>query len=194
LWYPWLRYGCSFPSRAERTEIGIKYLPSEYITFDLLYSYRYSMSDGSTDMGIAGITGLQIRGIKGSMKYSPGNQLTLVNRLGFKVADGQGGKGALMSQDMIYSFRKLPVTLWYRYCIFNTDDWGSRLYLYENDLLYSYSIPALSGKGMRTYLMVKWEPGKFLELRIKYGLTTLLKTAETPEDRDELKFQLKLMF
>jgi len=41
---------------------------------------------------------------------------------------------------------------------------------------------------------VKWEPGKFLELRIKYGLTTLLKTAETPEDRDELKFQLKLMF
>jgi len=31
-----------------------------------------------------------------------------------------------------------------RYCIYNTDDWDSRIYLYENDLLYSFSIPAFS--------------------------------------------------
>ena len=91
------------------------------------------------------------------------------------------------------TFRKIPVSLWARYCIFNTDDWESRIYTYENDLLQSFSIPALSGKGTRSYLMAKWEIGKMAELRIRYSVTAL-ESGNNIDEKDELKFQIRLWF
>ena len=37
-------------------------------------------------------------------------------------------------------------------------------------IFYSYNISALSGEGIRTYLMMKWELGDLSEIRLKYGL------------------------
>jgi hypothetical protein len=193
-YYPWLRYRCSFPSMGKRYEIRIQYLPSEKITCDFLYSYRHAMFDDQADQGISGIAETISRTIRGSVKYTLNNCLTMATRLDYKVVDPSGNKGMLMMQDIIYRFHQLPLTFWFRYCIFNTDDWDTRLYTYENDLLYNFSIPALSGEGSRSYLMIKWKIGKFSELRIKYGLTTLLRNTDITEDKDELKLQLRLWF
>jgi len=38
-----------------------------------------------------------------------------------------------------------------RISAFYTNSWDSRLYLYERDVLYGFSIPALYGKGIRSY-------------------------------------------
>jgi hypothetical protein len=40
---------------------------------------------------------------------------------------------------------------------FETDGYNSRLYAYENDVLYSFSIPPFSGKGYRSYLNVNYD-------------------------------------
>lgn len=39
---------------------------------------------------------------------------------------------------------------------FETEDYDSRIYTFENDVLYSYSIPAFFGKGFRYYLNVRY--------------------------------------
>ena len=77
----------------------------------------------------------------------------------------------LLLQDISYRFGKIPLSVWFRYCIFKTDSWYSRLYVYENDLLNSFSIPALSGEGSRSYINGCMESEKFIDLRIKYGIT-----------------------
>ncbi len=79
----------------------------------------------------------------------------------------------LLLQDISYRFAKIPVSVWFRYSIFTTDSWDSRLYVYENDLLNSFSIPALSGEGSRSYIMIAWKANKFINLRIKYGITEM---------------------
>jgi hypothetical protein len=84
--------------------------------------------------------------------------------------------------------------VWLRYCIFRTDNWDSRLYAYENDLLYSFSVPALSGEGSRSYIMIVWKTGKFIDLRIKYGLTELTRDCEAVSKSEELKIQLRMWF
>ncbi len=58
-----------------------------------------------------------------------------------------------------------------RISAFYTNSWDSRLYLYERDVLYGFSIPALYGKGIRSYLNIKYTPVRFLELWCKIACT-----------------------
>jgi hypothetical protein len=100
----------------------------------------------------------------------------------------------ILCQDISYIFRKIPVTIWIRFCIFKTDNWDSRIYTYENDLLYSYSIPALYGEGSRSYIMAKWKICDYAELRIKYGTTSSVATGKSPENTEEIKIQFRIWF
>jgi hypothetical protein len=192
--YPWLKYRCSYPSMARRTEIKLKYLPLKNLALDLSYNIRYALLDSDKGSGIAGIEETESRTIKGQVKYGLTEGLSLQTRIDYKVADPSGSKGILLLQDIVCSFRSIPLTLWFRYCIFNTDDWNSRLFTYENDLIYSFSIPALSGKGTRSYIMAKWEIGNLAEIRVKYSLTSLISENNVNEEKDELKFQIRLWF
>lgn len=192
--FPWLKYRCSYPSLQKKQEIRVKYIPVENFSIEASYNYRFSMSDMENEQGIAGISELKTRTFKGIIKYSPVENITLVTRIDYKLADESGSEGMLMLQDIKYRFRQVPVTIWFRHCIFNTDDWYSRLYTYENDLLYGFSIPALSGKGTRIYLMAEWEIGDIAEIRIKYGLTSLIEDDFITQEKDELRMQFRLWF
>ena len=191
--YPWLKYMCNFPSFARRTEIKLIYMPLEDLAFDLTYNIRYSLTDNDQYTGIPGIAELESRWLKGQVKYRFNDRISIMTRLDYKIAEPSGSEGMLFLQDVMLSCRKVPVTLWFRYCMFNTDDWESRLYAYENDLPHSFSIPALSGKGTRSYLMAKWEIGRKVELRIRYSVTAL-DSCNNTDVKDELKFQIRLWF
>jgi hypothetical protein len=190
---PWLKYRCSFPSLAKKEEIRIKYLPLENLSFDLSYNFRYSMLDNPHENGIARVEEVKTRTVKGQARFAL-NNVTFALRADYKIADPSDSKGMLLLHDIIYRFRQVPVTLWFRYCIFNTDNWDSRLYTYENDLLYSFSIPALSGKGSRSYIMAKWEINDIAELRVKYSLTSVLSDNDVNEESDEIKLQFRVWF
>ncbi|MFA5820052.1 MAG: hypothetical protein WC854_12345, partial [Bacteroidales bacterium] len=192
--FQWLKYRCSSPSSAMRQEIRVRFTPTETLTIDASYNYRFSMVDNTEANGIPEQKQIITKSIKGSVRYSPYENLTLGTRIDYKVVDPSGSKGMLLLQDMVYRFRQLPVTLWFRYCIFQTDDWDSRLYTYENDLLYSFSIPALSGEGSRSYIMAKWEISDNAELRVKYGLTSLIESGTSTKNNKELKIQFKIQF
>ena len=79
-------------------------------------------------------------------------------------------KGFLLFQDIVYEpWRKLKV--WFRYAWFNTDGYNSRIYSYENDLLYSFAIPEFHGNGQRIYITLKWTTSPHLTLYLKAGCT-----------------------
>ncbi len=191
---PWLKYRCISPSLAKKQEIRVKYIPEENLIFDLSYAVSRNQYNASDGQGIAGMETTSARTFKGQVRFTPWEYMTLTTRADFKVVDTSGSRGMLLLQDMIYRFSKIPVTLWLRYCIFKTDDWDSRLYTYENDLLYSFSVPTMSDEGTRSYFMVKWEIGEIAELRFKYGLTSTVSAGNTHSDKDEVKLQFRIWF
>lgn len=192
--FPWLKYRCSAPSLAKREEVKIKYIPSEKFSAELYFFERLSILDKQECSGIKKQEEVISKAIKCVAKYSPSENLTLSTRFDFKVVDSSGTKGMLLLQDLNYRFRTVPISLWFRYCIFKTSDWDSRLYTWENDLLYSFSIPALSGEGSRSYLVAGWKIWDGAELRVKYGITTMTDDKDVLKNTEELRMQLRLRF
>lgn len=110
--------------------------------------------------------------------------------------------GVMMYQDIKFKplFSKLSFSL--RYTYFNTESYESRIYAYESDVLYGYSIPAYYGKGKKIYLLLKYNIIKNTDLWIKLSETTyndrdVIKTGweEIQGNKlSELKVQLRYKF
>ena len=190
---PWLKYRNSSPSRGIKKEIIARYLPADNVAIEVLFNNRLSTYDSETN-GIPKQMEVTTRNIRGSIRYTLNDNLVLGTRLDYKIVSPSGSKGIMMLQDLNYRFRQIPLTLWFRYCLFSTDDWDSRIYAYENDLLYSFSIPALSGEGSRSYIMVKWDISDFAGIRIKYSITSLVDGNGIIQEQDEIRFQVKILF
>lgn len=60
-----------------------------------------------------------------------------------------------------------------RVTLFDTDSFDTRVYQFENDLLYVLSNVALSGRGERVYGVLKYEASEWLEFWAKYSVTTI---------------------
>jgi hypothetical protein len=55
----------------------------------------------------------------------------------------------------------------FRISLFRTESWESRIYVYEPDVLYGYSVPALFGKGIRACLNIGYSPLNAVDLWLK---------------------------
>ena len=104
----------------------------------------------------------------------------------YRNDDGSDSQGFFICQDVAYKPENKPFSLTFRYALFDTDDYDARVYAYESDVLYSFSVPALSGKGMRVYLLGKWKPFDKLTLYARVGSTIY-------RDRDEISSGLTLI-
>lgn len=116
--------------------------------------------------------------------------------------DSSKENGYMVFQDIQYSPQRFPLNLSLRAAWFNTDSYNSRIYAYENDLLFTFSVPAYYDKGFRTYLNLKYQVAQHLELWCKVANThwTNKETISSGyneidgSDKTELKIQLRLKF
>ncbi len=104
----------------------------------------------------------------------------------YRNDDGSNEHGYFLCQDIAYKPESKPYSLTFRYAIFDAKDYNARIYAYENDVLYSFSVPALYGKGMRVYLLGKVKLFNALTLYARIGRTIY-------SDRDEIGSGLTLI-
>lgn len=79
--------------------------------------------------------------------------------------------GGLIAEQVEYKMQALPIVLQARVEGFYVPDWNGRIYAYENDVLYAFSIPATYGIGARYYLNMRY--------RISNHFSLYLKAADT---------------
>ena len=104
----------------------------------------------------------------------------------YRNDDGSKEHGYFLCQDIAYKPENKPYSFSFRYAIFDAKDYNARIYAYENDVLYSFSVPALYGKGMRIYLLGKVKLFNALTLYARIGRTIY-------SDRDEIGSGLTLI-
>lgn len=77
--------------------------------------------------------------------------------------------GVMVSQTVGYQTDKLRLSGGIGY--FHTDSNDSRVYLYESGSLYTFGVSQFSGRGMRGWFMVRWQPMSQLQLTAKIATT-----------------------
>ena len=134
-------------------------------------------------------------------QFQPSETIKLKTRAAhvfYKGTDTENG--FMVFQDVQYTPLSVPLNLTARIAWFNTESYNSRIYAYENDLLYMFSIPAYFGRGFRTYLNLKYKISENIEVWFKLANTTL-NNAESigsgyseisGNKKTEVKFQLRL--
>jgi hypothetical protein len=65
--------------------------------------------------------------------------------------------GLSVFQDVEYRFVEVPIVLQFRAQAFDARKWNNRVYMYENDVLYAYSIPFVYGLGGRFWLNARYK-------------------------------------
>ncbi len=71
--------------------------------------------------------------------------------------------GLSLAQDVAYDFstpytlHPTPLSIRLRLQFFDAQNWTNRIYCYEHDVLYAFSIPAVYGLGCRAYLCLRWQ-------------------------------------
>lgn len=113
------------------------------------------------------------RSARGHLEYAMNAKIRVRTRLEAvqnESPDSEPEYGYLMYQDL----RFLPGSSWTfdaRITVFETESFDTRVYQFENDLLYVFSSTVLFNRGQRLYLLANWEPRDYLELWAKAGIT-----------------------
>ncbi|MCK5782476.1 MAG: helix-hairpin-helix domain-containing protein [Flavobacteriales bacterium] len=59
--------------------------------------------------------------------------------------------GWMIYQDIKWKSTNSPLSLYCRIAFFDTDSWNSRIYAYENDILYIFTVPSYFNQGIKYY-------------------------------------------
>lgn len=199
--FPYLKYRVDAPSRGRDYMAQLYYKPNKQVEVYTRYRNETKQQNYNPDNlptePIPFIARQSWR-TQYSVKLNP--KLTLRNRFELMWYDRKGPQkeeGFLTYVDLIYNPPMKPLSASLRLSYFNTDGFNSRIYTYENDVLYSFSIPALYDKGWRTYLNInysfnrKWQ-GWFRIAQTIYRDKTLIGSGLdeiTGNKRTELKLQ-----
>ena len=79
--------------------------------------------------------------------------------------------GFLVYQEINYKLPGFPLRLDGRFCLFDADTYDARIYAYENDVLYSFSVPAFSNRGIRWYLLARYSVMRGVDVWLRFAQT-----------------------
>ena len=177
--FPWLRYRVDAPSDGYEFFTRLSY-PFSSRT-EAWVQYRQESKAINVDDDSLAVR-LVLPGVKRSLTAHLTHHLNDRFRLRTRVQrstyilNSNTTDGFAVAQDVSVTLGRWKADA--RFALFDTD-FMNRQYVYENDVLYAFAIPAYSGSGVRNYLLVRYRASRHLSLWTKVARTTFY-------DRDEV--------
>jgi len=199
--FPWLKYGVDAPSRGYELLSQFSYSPRKSFRLTLRYKLKNKPENEDGNETVHFLQDVQKQNFRVELHYKTGS-FQLRNRVEVVLykKDQLREQGLLMHQDIIYKPMKSRVSGSIRLALFNTDGFNSRIYAYENDLLYSYSIPGYQNGGVRFYMNAKYRITRNTDLSARYAISSYTNRDEIGSGLDKIKghnksdFKMQLRF
>jgi hypothetical protein len=204
--FPWLKYLVDAPSYGKDFLTQLTYTPNKQAEMYIRYRTETKQGNQSDNTTVTNyLVQLPKQNLRMQVSYKISTAIALRNRGEFVWYDNKGDnseKGFLTFFDFIYKPLLKPFSGVLRLQYFETDGYNSRLYAYENDVLYSYSIPVFYDKGYRYYLTLNYDVSKKLSVWLRWAQTIYSDKdiigsgldEITGNTRSEVKLQARYMF
>ena len=154
--FPWLRYLSSFPLYGKDFLLQISYQPDKKTIFLARLRSELKPINSSTDF----INEQRHLALRLQINNAVNRKFSTKFRVEFLSLTGQLPKdesGFLFFWDLVYKHPLGKISMNFRYEKFETDSYSSRVYSYEPDLPYSFSLPSQSGAGKRLIYNAMYE-------------------------------------
>jgi hypothetical protein len=168
--FPWLRYGVDGPSGGNEYMIQFSYSVRRQSSFYIRFRQQEKMKNEVVVPGMykEGLVPMKQMNIRAQAELNYSRALTIRNRaeiVGYRDGQGEGKRsGFLCFIEALYKPMLRPYSFNIRLQYFEADDYDSRVYAYEQDVMYQFSIPAFYGQGYRCYFNGKYKLGKYFTL------------------------------
>jgi len=196
--FPWMRYLVDAPSRGHEFLIQPTYKPNKI--FEVYFRFREQVRQRNSRMGDGSITEIEDvlqRNYRFNLSYVVSEVFTIKSRIEYVTvqrASSPGQQGLLFYQDFIYRPKSSPIDLAFRYALFDTDGYDSRLYAFENNALYVFAVPAYSDRGSRAYALIRYTFAKHFDLWVRYGMFLYSNRFTVSSGAEEIKGSRKSDF
>ena len=172
--FPWMRYLVDAPSSGHEVLIQPTYRPNKKM--ELYFRFRQQVKAKNSrldDATVTAIEDVQQRNYRINFTYNVMEGVVLKSRAEITTVDRASSAhetGFLLYQDLLIRPKKWPVDFSMRYAFFDTDSYDTRLYAFESNALYVFSVPAYFYKGTRAYLMVRYSFLRRFDIWARYAV------------------------
>jgi hypothetical protein len=173
--FPWLRYRVYAPSSGNEWLTRFSYSPSRKT---LLFAQirEESKARNVSELPNNFQSSYQLsQGRKWNyafnLDYAIDNHWSIKSRIMSSAFDFNAKKtrGFAISQDVNVDYQKWRFST--RIVLFDTEDYDNRQFVFERNVLWLFSIPALNGQGMRYYILGQYKISPKLTFWARYGRT-----------------------
>jgi len=174
--FQWLHYQVDAPSTGNEGLVRLNLGAKQNFSQDIQIKFRRSEQNTPSDYdGQFSIVPVNQYNIRWQGVYSSSESWRFVTRFEYCHYNQQQvdepSMGTMFFQDVCYRPVSNRWMLQCRFILFNTDDYNSRIYTYEPEVRYGYSVPALYGQGTRFIVASRYSGGRSWDFYLKFGLT-----------------------
>ncbi|MFZ1678555.1 MAG: helix-hairpin-helix domain-containing protein [Saprospiraceae bacterium] len=187
---PWLRFRVDRPAGGEEIFARLTYTIKRRLEIYAQFRTKKSSIDFTQEgSSIPDVTDQRRSQARLNINNMLDKTIQLRTRLewSFYTFNSDHENGFLVYQDFLYKPVSSPWSLSGRVVLFDTDSFNTRIYTYENDLIYYYAIPAFSDKGSRYYINLRYKGIRHLTAEIKYARTQWLDMTTVGSGNDEIQ-------
>jgi hypothetical protein len=189
--FPWLKYRVDAPAAGSDYLVQATYKPNK--VFEAYTRYRAETKAINFNPGglvLPAVTGKPRQSWRTQFSYRLNPAVTLRSRAEMVWYDKRGKapeQGFLLYGDILYKPMLKPFSASMRLQYFETEGYNSRLYAYENDVLYSFSIPVFYDKGYRYYININYDINRKLSAWVRFAQTSYKDKSLTGSGLDEIR-------
>lgn len=201
--FPTMKYNAPGPGSGSDYRINLAFSINK--DFKALLRLKYSRDQNRSmppQNGIDRMDILKKTGCRFEIHYKPFECIALVSRAELNSSCNHyksSGPGYYSGQDLRFDFIQQGFGIWLRYAVFDIPDFENRIYVYENDVPLSFSIPALTSRGSRILVMLQKDIWDYVEISFRYSLSLFEQTqtrgtgneSVTGTTDPEITFQLR---
>ena len=189
--FPWLKYGVNAPSVGVDYLLQLTYMPNKRVMgYARFNTATKSKNDNSGNLPLMEVTPQLKRNLRTQLNCTLNSAITLRNRMELVWFDKNkiaAEKGFLFYSELLYASLQKNYGGTVRFQYFATGGYNSRIYAYENDVLYSYAIPVFYDNGCRYYLNINYNITKKLTAWFRWAQTIYLDKNKVGSGLDEVK-------